>query len=286
MQLRKVCNHPDLFETRQIVTSFAMPKSAVADYEIKELLVRRRLLQRDPISSVDLGVINLCPGSNERFSALDTIQRQRLGALGILRQLTSQQWGRIDQAADFDGSSIKSTLSSMENAARRSRFEQLRHAAYLTSLRSQRRPLYSYTLVDRLRVDLRPLFSKSLPSRKFQLVERYLNSSSALMDMVPDLARRSDNMKPLIQKFACVTPNVVAADITPLTLCRTGVELIRSAQENSSSDAFHEARMRLSIAFPDKRLLQYDCGKLQKLDTLLRNLQDGGHRAQIGRAHV
>ena len=48
MQLRKVVNHPDLFEVRPIVTSFAMQRSAVADYEIKELLVRRRLLaERD-----------------------------------------------------------------------------------------------------------------------------------------------------------------------------------------------------------------------------------------------
>ncbi|GJC99031.1 helicase SWR1 [Colletotrichum higginsianum] len=41
------------------------------------------------------------------------------------------------------------------------------------------------------------------------------------------------------------------------------------------------SRMRLSIQFPDKRLLQYDCGKLQALDKLLRKLQAGGHRALI-----
>jgi helicase SWR1 len=46
-------------------------------------------------------------------------------------------------------------------------------------------------------------------------------------------------------------------------------------------DPWHEARMRLSIQFPDKRLLQYDCGKLQALDKLLRKLQAGGHRALI-----
>jgi helicase SWR1 len=39
--------------------------------------------------------------------------------------------------------------------------------------------------------------------------------------------------------------------------------------------------MRHSIQFPDKRLLQYDCGKLQVLDKLLRKLQAGGHRALI-----
>src|SRR6267378_955528 len=56
MQLRKVCNHPDLFEVRPIVTSFAMARSAIADFEIKELLVRRRLLA-DEDDHVNLDVI-------------------------------------------------------------------------------------------------------------------------------------------------------------------------------------------------------------------------------------
>ena len=43
MSLRKVCNHPDLFETRAIVTSMAMPKSVAAQYEIKDFLIRKRL---------------------------------------------------------------------------------------------------------------------------------------------------------------------------------------------------------------------------------------------------
>jgi len=49
----------------------------------------------------------------------------------------------------------------------------------------------------------------------------------------------------------------------------------------SEPDAFHESRTRQAIAFPDKRLLQYDCGKLQQLAILLRNLQTRGSRALI-----
>ena len=281
MQLRKVCNHPDLFETRQIVTSFAMSKSAIADFEIKELLVRRRLLQEDPISTVDLNVVNLLPGANEKLSALDTIQKQRLGAIGTLRQLTSQAWGRVDQGMQFDGTSIKSTLASMENAARRSRFEELRHSSYLTSLRSQKRPLYSYSLMDRLKVDITSLPSQPMPARKSELSNWLSSQSPALAEMVLELPKRSEAMGSTIQKFACVTPAVVATDMVPLVLSRSGMEMVRSAQQRCSTDAFHEARMRLSIAFPDKRLLQYDCGKLQRLDSLLRKLQEGGHRALI-----
>lgn len=281
MQLRKVCNHPDLFETREIVTSFAMPRSAVADYEIKDLLVRRRLLQRDSMSTVDLGVINLLPGANETFSALDTIQRQRLGALGALRQLTTQQWGRIDQGMRFEGSSISGALATYKNNARRARFEQLRHTAYLTSLRSQRRPLYSQSLLDRLRTDISRLPAPAIPRRKAQLSEWYLDSSEILADLVPTLTRRSTQLEPVIEKFGCITPNVVAADVLPLAIPPQVAEVIRTWPAETPFDPFHRARIRLSIAFPDKRLLQYDCGKLQKLDSLLRELQAGGHRALI-----
>ncbi|KAJ2761436.1 swr1 complex component [Coemansia sp. BCRC 34490] len=45
MQLRKVCNHPDLFETRPIVTSWVMPGFHIASYGRTETLVRRMLLQ-------------------------------------------------------------------------------------------------------------------------------------------------------------------------------------------------------------------------------------------------
>ncbi|KAL9601814.1 MAG: hypothetical protein Q9219_002304 [cf. Caloplaca sp. 3 TL-2023] len=281
MQLRKVCNHPDLFETRQIVTSFAMPKSAVAGFEMAELLVRRHLLREGPMTTVNLNVINLLPGSNEPLSALDTIQKQRLGALGTLRQLASQQWQRVNKSMSFDGSSVKDTLTYMENTARQARFEELRHAAYSTSLKSQRRPLYSRSLMDRLSVNTSSLPSRVPPSRRANLSSWLMDTSPTLAAMTPTLYEQSQAMETTIKKFACVTPAVAAYDMAPLVLSRDGVEVVRQAQRLCPADAFHEARMRLSIAFPDKRLLQYDCGKLQRLDALLRELQSGGHRALI-----
>ena len=281
MQLRKVCNHPDLFETRQITTSFAMPRSAVASFEIKELLVRRRLLQDDLISTVDLNTINLLPGANEEFSALETIQRQRVGALGAFRQFSTQQWARMDHNLPLDATSVKSTLASYASNAKYDTYERLRQAAYLTSLRSQRRPLYSRDKIERLRFGIKTLPHQPMPERRARLSEWYSRMSPALQEMVLTMPKRAKALETTVQKFACVTPSVVATDIASLTLCRTGVEAAQSAKEICPRDPFHEARMRLSIAFPDKRLLQYDCGKLQRLDALLRTLQAGGHRALI-----
>lgn len=281
MQLRKVCNHPDLFETRQITTSFAMPKSAVAGFEIKELLVRRRLLQDDPINTVDLNTINLLPGANEEFSALETIQKQRVGALGAFRQLSTQQLARMNHKLPFDATSVKGALANYASTAKCDTYERLRQAAYLTSLRSQRCPLYSRDKIERLRFGIKTLPHQPMPEQRAQLSNWYSRMSLALQEMVLTMPKRAEALETTIQKFACVTPSVVATDMAPLTLCRAGVEVVQSAKQIWPQDPFHEARIRLSIAFPDKRLLQYDCGKLQRLDALLRTLQAGGHRALI-----
>ena len=278
MQLRKVCNHPDLFETRDIKTSWAI-KSGIADFEIKELLIRRRFFQDDALKTVDLNMINLLPGANEELSALDTIQHQRLGALGAIRQLTSQQWKRLDRKMVLDASTVKGTLDYFKNNARDMRFEQLRHDSYLTSLRSQRRPLFSHSLEKFLRVKdkIRP----QPPEKRAKLSDWFQDLSPSLNDMVKTLSERSQLLNTTVKTFACVTPKVVATDMTDVMLTPSGVAAVHEAKPMWRNDPFHEARIRLSIAFPDKRLLQYDCGKLQRLDSLLRTLQAGGHRALI-----
>jgi helicase SWR1 len=44
---------------------------------------------------------------------------------------------------------------------------------------------------------------------------------------------------------------------------------------------FRKSHARLSSFFPDKKLVQFDAGKLQTLAKLLRELKHGGHRALI-----
>ena len=49
MQLRKVCNHPDLFEVRPIV-SFAMPRSIPSYYQSTNELVKRQFNKDEKVS--------------------------------------------------------------------------------------------------------------------------------------------------------------------------------------------------------------------------------------------
>jgi helicase SWR1 len=80
MQLRNVCNHPDLFEVRPIVTSFAMAmaRSAIADFEIKDLLIRRRLLHTEDVEALNLDVLGLRFIDRQGTSVVSALGRNSL----------------------------------------------------------------------------------------------------------------------------------------------------------------------------------------------------------------
>lgn len=281
MQLRKVCNHPDLFETRPISTSFAMPKSVATEYEIKELLVRRKLLREDPLSKLDLDFLNLAPISREDMSRRQADDSTRIMAYGPFKTLRERQYKRTNWQMGFDGSSMQSTLTSMENAARKKRMEELESTLYFESKRHGRRPIYGRSLIEFLTIENPQGALSPRPSRNRSYAEWLSSRSSVLASMIKSIEERAHAMEPYIQRFACITPAVVAAGVTEAALTPLQSRYFSEELRNPPYDPFHEAQMRLSIAFPDKRLLQYDCGKLQRLDKLLRELQAGGHRALI-----
>uniref|UniRef100_A0AAQ5XDA2 Snf2-related CREBBP activator protein n=1 Tax=Amphiprion ocellaris TaxID=80972 RepID=A0AAQ5XDA2_AMPOC len=54
-----------------------------------------------------------------------------------------------------------------------------------------------------------------------------------------------------------------------------------STQVVPLTGSLHHIQCYMRTQFPDLRLIQYDCGKLQTLHTLLRKLKTGGHRVLI-----
>jgi len=59
------------------------------------------------------------------------------------------------------------------------------------------------------------------------------------------------------------------------------VEELRLDERVEEFDLLHDCKSRMETFFPDKKLLEYDCGKLQKLDELLKELYKGNHRVLI-----
>lgn len=297
MQLRKVCNHPDLFVDRPIMTSFRMHRSVPADYESMEHVIRRKLLFEEPMSTVSLSFLNMVPTRYEQKLSSDTTDRiSQLSPHRILLDLREAQRARAQYGCTkLDPASVKSNLVYLESVERWGRFEELQHCVYLNALRRQQRPIYGKRLVELLTLDTSRRPFKQRPKVPQKIMSWFEEDSFLLRNAVPTLQQRAASMETTVTKFSCVTPAVVTRDLDRLILGNRGVEEFEDWNMKLSApvkyapympkvsppDPWHEARMRLSIQFPDKRLLQYDCGKLQALDKLLRKLQDGGHRALI-----
>ncbi|TGZ77678.1 hypothetical protein EX30DRAFT_398375 [Ascodesmis nigricans] len=284
MQLRKVCNHPDLFETRQIVTSFAMQKSVVADYEIKELLVRKRLINSD-LTDPSFGTnllefVGLVPAKNNHLTSYHASSISKLSASEFLRQYYNEKAAALEPAPK-DLITIQGNIRYQKYQADLEHLGRLNSRIRLNEILTHHKPLCPADLVEVCTRDISVGPLKPPPRNRSQTTEWFLNHSSAISSMIPTLSERAASLETTIIKFGCITPVVVATDMPEIALTSTGVDLVRRVQQRFPSDPFHESRIRLSIAFPDKRLLQYDCGKLQRLDHLLRELQAGGHRALI-----
>lgn len=281
MQLRKVCNHPDLFETRPINTSFAMSKAVAADFEIQNLLVKRKLIEG--VDNLNLDFLQLVPISNESKSMIEFQESTSRHAYLQLKALYDNQWRRSRVDDRWHGESRKTILSSLDNAGRRARLNELNRTIYVDVYRHHEHPLYGRALLHKLKVST--AYDKLSHLSGNKVMTRFWERENPVdnLTLVQSTKTRSDQMSSLVDKYACITPAVVANDFSTLAVTEANSNFIRSdpISTSVSNDPFHLPRMRMSIAFPDKRLLQYDCGKLQRLDKLLRTLQAGGHRALI-----
>lgn len=96
-------------------------------------------------------------------------------------------------------------------------------------------------------------------------------------------------LEPDIKAFCCYIAPVRALPVDfyashPPPSDVTAEEELRTAvQEHVDAcvDILHVPDIRTQVYFPDKGLIQYDCGKLQQLDLLLRKLKREGHRCII-----
>ena len=274
MQLRKVCNHPDLFEVRPIVTSYAVGRSAIADYEIKELLVRRRLLSTfDDDGKVNLDLLGLVFTHRQDTSGVAAHQRKSLAKFLDFP-------GRCEAPGEPPSRDVRTF-----EGYKRWREYQLRHATwmrwnqmgYVNGLKCSQVPVYSQELLSTATRMYKPI----LPISEINLGVSYWNTNVTLHSAVMSHTERARSVAPIVEKFAFATPASVAMDI-PAHALRGYEDQLRAAIPGTEFDApLHHTNVKLRIAFPDPSLLQYDCGKLQRLVYLLRERKVGGHRVLI-----
>ncbi|KAL1204817.1 Protein PHOTOPERIOD-INDEPENDENT EARLY FLOWERING 1 [Cardamine amara subsp. amara] len=287
MQLRKVCNHPDLFEGRPIVSSFDM---AGIDVQLSSTICS--LLSDSPFSKVDLEALGFL------FTHLDFSMNSWEGgeikAISTPSEFIKQRVGLKDNPE-----AIPLSLINRKNLQGTNIFEEIRKAvfeeriketkdraaaiAWWNSLRCQRKPTYS--------TSLRTLLTIKGPLDVIHHLKANCSSymySSTLADIVLSPIERFQKMIELVEAFTFAIP--AARVPSPAYWCsKSGspVFLSPSYKEKVTDllspllSPIRHAIVRRQVYFPDRRLIQFDCGKLQELAMLLRKLKFGGHRALI-----
>ncbi|KAJ7496688.1 SNF2 family N-terminal domain-containing protein [Mycena latifolia] len=268
MQLRKVCNHPDLFEVRPIVTSFAMERSAIAEFEIKELLLRRRLLN-DEEETVNMDLLGLRFVDRQGASLIAAQETRRLDGTTRLPFISEIP----DAPPPNDTRTIAGFRAYSAYQKRAATISRWAHIGYLNRLRCNSFPVYSHETLSIVKQFHHPL----LPLSAVDTRAGYFDTVYPINAAIKSYAARADDMASVVDRFAVITPAVVALDLPRITLA--GQTLPEVAP--SFDDVLHRASVKLQIAFPDPSLLQYDCGKLQQLTRLLREKKAGGHRILI-----
>lgn len=101
--------------------------------------------------------------------------------------------------------------------------------------------------------------------------------------------QRLEQLRQTIERFIIAMPPVEAPQITLHTSHPPPSMLLQeslfretlSRELTSHTRCLHRIISNMRTQFPDLRLIQYDCGKLQTMDRLLRELKYGGHRVLL-----
>ncbi|KAL4243624.1 INO80/SWR1 chromatin remodeling helicase [Abortiporus biennis] len=273
MQLRKVVNHPDLFEVRPIKTSFAMQRSAISDYEIKELLIRRRLLQTNDEEKISLGLLGLQFIDKQNTPLLVARETRRLDGtpyLPFYHELPQE-------APPYDVRTIEGYRKMRAYQERVASISRWYHIAHLNRLRCQSEPIYGSEMIKVVEKMTTPI----LPLSNLDSRVGYMDTVTSIHSAVKSYCDRALDMAKYVNRFAFATPPVVALDVPSIAFSRYRETLAAKALDVDLDRLFHLSSVKLQIAFPDASLIQYDCGKLQKLADLLRQRKAGGHRVLI-----
>lgn len=310
MQLRKVCNHPDLFEPRPISSPLDMPSLSMAVPSRCGFLVDYLSGEDWRTRAVPFWTTNL---PTREINGYESYSSQRRKSLYFYDDLSLPL--PLDASVSTDAGQTYADKRDIINrlvelAAKRHKYWQQKRlqVAELSKLRIELsdQPMYGHDLI---RACTLPVFiSYAMEVHVQRAGSRRIRDpwqcSQAMAVMVKDPLQRIADLQPMVAKAVCYVPKARAR---PLQVLYGGSGFAADAGEREQPDfvlsrknrmetieerdlrplaqqmvdPFYESFKRTQLFFPDKRLLQFDCGKLQQLDLLLRKLKTGGHRCLI-----
>ncbi len=293
MQLRKVCNHPDLFEPRSVTTPLVMePLSmSVATCVVNAIEPKSGLEQLSSFVTFPLWSCGQGHPSSEDSTLFDDILVAQLHRLMTPNSDIVKTAMEVNLTEPRPEQNMDSGLVSLLNcicfAEKQYHVSKANFIAQMNSWRCRTRAFpYPNRTIRALSMDPRPL---DFPL--FDELDAYKIAStpSELLAMKRSLSDRSKELDNIADKFVFCVPKaqtrrpvlysnkrVVSTSASDrFTVSKTAATL------DSYNLAFHKVSSRLKTCFPDKKLVQFDAGKLQTLATLLRELKRDGHRVLI-----
>ena len=285
MQLRKVCNHPDLFEPRSVVTPFVLPSI--------DLPVPRRVCEvmnhPYPIDCLTERLLKPLWSGSQGLPSIDAALRHDPTEYGGLRRLRAKYDPTSLLNAEEDDTDcpaeLRGLLAEIYEARRNAHKSKTEFQNHINRLRCEAYTFpYSSLLLRAVETEC-DIFQRQCPVELWR--RRVIETPSQLLAARKLDRERAIDMEEVIEKFVfCVPPAGAQAPVL-----NNGIPTSRSVPKDVESmllepveellQPYRKAQARLSSFFPDKKLVQYDAGKLQTLAQLLRKLKQGGHRALI-----
>ncbi|XP_021556009.2 helicase SRCAP [Neomonachus schauinslandi] len=179
-------------------------------------------------------------------------------------------------------------LDSLEEKRKRQRSERLERIFQLSEAHGALAPVYGTEVLDFCTLP-QPVASPIGPRSPGPSHPTFWTYTEAARQAVLFPQQRLDQLSEIIERFIFVMPPVEAPPPS-LHACHPPPWLApRQAafQEQLACELWPRARplhrivCNMRTQFPDLRLIQYDCGKLQTLAVLLRQLKAEGHRVLI-----
>jgi len=293
MQLRKVCNHPDLFEPRSVITPFAseplsikMAGCVVDAIRPKSPLHVLSSYLLHPLWSLGCGITAVAESCCH-----DEIRAKQLHLLETPSE-TIMESVTDDDVREPKPEETKYLGASkfLKNIWKNAKAKKECNATLHANINTWRCHSPTFPFPDRL---LRCVKMEPPPLEKGALKDlpaiQIAQTPSELLAMRRSQQEYADDLDEMVKKFVFCVPKAGAQQVT-LDSCK--VDLTASSNEALLSSIFSErmenyflpfrrAKARLTSFFPDKKLVQFDAGKLQTLAELLRDLKRNGHRVLI-----
>ena len=335
MQLRKVCNHPDLFDPRPIVSPFVCEplnyETPSLVYNLSESLYENTVFFYQP-NYIDMELI-YSAFTCHRSKRLQTTRKQIEDILlqNIPTQTSDATLNNDETADSVDKNSYyfdkKLIISSFDLERQKAIFEikclsEKRTARikqniqFLARTNRQRclfKPIYGQDLQIYIKKLSEPVLKLGNFVQDYNWSSGYANCHEVInnkshtsmfwkhTDALKDLIHLTANdyyeeLKDIILRFIlyippvkcfnrvklhCSHPNVSLRHKEKVLIEELNLDIHEHLMQDNTCDYLFKIGTLLNTQFPEKRLIQYDCGKLQSLDILLHRLFVESHRVLL-----